>query len=214
MTDIPIIFSGPMVRAVLNGRKTMTRRILKPQPERFSIDDQGTLCDIGIEHIEGDRRPRIRLGRVITLQEVRWAVGDRLWVRENLSLGATSQAWKYSADDKLISMEWPDHRVAQMVGWAHHQERDYCPSIHMPRWASRLTLVVTALKIEPVQDISDDDVLAEGGELQDDENYYRCWRRIWVSVNGRESWDANPIVVAITFTVHKQNIDQISAKAA
>jgi len=208
MTDHPIIFSAPMILALLAGRKTMTRRIR--WTGKKAADDQG-------------------------FRESPWArvkPDARLWVREGLALGATSNAWKYRADDTLISMTWPDHRVAQMVAWAHHQERETIPSIYMPRWASRLTLVVTATKIERLQDISAIDAIAEGlvrVPLEDrlDVQYrwqpYPCsssypdpieaFAMLWTAVHDAEAWRSNPEIVALSFEVHKQNIDSMKEAA-
>lgn len=125
MTDIPIIFSAPMVRALLAGRKTMTRRLAWRE---------GRLSTIS----EGMDIPS-------PWQKVR--PGDRLWVRENMKWSEFKDCWLYSADEAEVSLDADDPRIAKMIGWAHHREQDYCPSIHMPRWASRLTLIVTAAKI-------------------------------------------------------------------
>jgi hypothetical protein len=230
VTDIPIIFSAPMILALLAGRKTQTRRLL--YTERKSKDGMVTGATRLIGH------PPQTFGRWPNKTPAHyWALsgwerakpGDRLWVREGLVLGATSNAWKYCADDTLISMTWPDHRVAQMVAWAHHQEREAVPSIHMPRWASRLTLVVTATKIERLQKISEDDARAEGAMFHDGHGVgHSGWRhdyrdvhanarssfaRLWRDLHGKEAWDANPEVVALSFRVYKQNIDAMKEAA-
>ena len=193
-TDRPIIFSAPMVRALLDGRKTMTRRLAWTW---FNHPLQGT--------------------KASPWQKAR--PGDRLWVREHMRLGATSTAWCYAADDKLISLDWPDHRVAQMVGWAHHQERASVPSIHMPRWASRLTLTVTAARIERLKEISEADARAEGTDKPilphwAEFPYRSAFRGLWNELHGDDAWHANPEVVAISFRCRRANIDQMPKEVA
>ncbi len=226
--DRPIIFSAPMVRALLEGRKTQTRRILKPQPVPFKVEG-GSYCDVYLTQNECDPLPRVTLGRVITKQEVRFAPGDRLWVRENFmprpGLGAIARP-HYRADPEANRPEWRGL-------WK--------PSIHMPRWASRLTLLITAVKIERVQDISDEDAKAEGMVFVDHGlNRYGQQREgwhsdpgearrgpdcclgtarfafgnLWVALHGAGAWAENPFVVAITFKVMKANIDAPEAREA
>jgi hypothetical protein len=225
VSDLPIIFSAPMVRALLDGRKTMTRRILKPQPKRFLID--GVPSPITIMQLEG-QRPRIAIGRVLTVQGVRWAPGDRLYVRENfqlLSFGdyAVTKGQpcdiRYAATDALADCD----RDVRGYPWR--------PSIHMPRWASRLTLVVTATKIEPIRSINDRQSEEEGVEGV----YGKGWKNydqktwagvatwpsptgsfcsLWSSLHGLKSWNDDQEVVALTFTVHKVNIDEMAKEAA
>lgn len=213
MTDRPILFSAPMIKALREGRKTQTRRVLKPQPEPFMVDDKP--CEVALEHYEHDPLPRVRLGRVITKQEVRFAVGDRLWVRETFS-GAhelrhlpprdwCSPFW-YWADGNPDDGDWTKPK----------------PGIHMPRWASRLTLVVSSVKIERLQDISLLDAMAEGCEIRQmwlfgmegEERRQvgvRSFQSVWENVNGADSWRSNPFVVAVSFHVYRKgdyNLDK------
>jgi hypothetical protein len=207
MTDIPIIFSAPMVRALLDGRKTMTRRLAwRDLPTR-----------------DGAYAGEIKTRHPSPWQKVR--PGDRLWVRESLYRGQTTTAWCYTADNKLIALEWADHRVAQMVAWAHHKEGGSCPSIHMPRWSSRLTLTVTAARIERLQAISEEDARAEGvarfrsgdtvmygiavpqGHELAGLSARETFTSLWCDLHGPSAWVANPEVVALTFSVEKINID-------
>lgn len=189
MTDIPIIMSGPMVLAALAGHKTMTRRLAE-KPTRTALVHEDD--------------PPLRMTVPSRWQRVR--PGDRLWVRE--ALNWSKRGWVYKADGALIQMNHDDPRVAQMVAWAHHKEQEYAPSIHMPRWASRLTMVVTASKIEPVYDISDDDIRAEG-IIETDTSWLNAWRQLWESIHGPKHWDSNTDVVAISFKVHQGNIDRL-----
>lgn len=163
MVDRPILFSGPMVRAQLEDRKTNTRRVLKPQPVPFMTCDNRP-CAVGLLQIEGHAEPHITLGRVVTERRVRWAVGDRLWVREawrcnGWASDVATIFYQASERDGYTAMceQYPvlDRRPLRVTG-------TWRPSIHMPRWASRLTLIVTGLKIEHLQDISEADALAEG----------------------------------------------------
>lgn len=200
MTVKPIIFSAPMVRAILARTKTQTRRVLKPQPN--VMNGGAPLYDgRGSYSIEGGWK------------RIPYAPGDLLWVREKIER-ANGEAVGYPADGTwLPNTPW---------SWA----RASLPSIHMPRWASRLTLDVIGVKIERLQDISEADARSEGcglyvpghGFVQPEDlaegysNYLSPrmgFEVIWTEINGSGSWAANPWVVAITFTVHKINIDEL-----
>lgn len=185
MTDRPIIFSAPMVRALLDGRKTQTRRILKPA--KYSFDNNIKLPD-------GANKGEVRLN---------WAIGDRLWVREAVCW-VSAHGWKYRADNDDLS----DFRAQGEVSkWA--------PSIHMPRHASRLTLIVSAVRVQRLQEISEADAQAEGAQAigaeegpdEDERSFVWGFQKLWTSIHGPGAWDANPWVCAIGFTVHRQNID-------
>lgn len=190
MTDKPIIFSAPMVRALLAGTKTQTRRVLKPQP----VWDNGAL---GIEDKAGrwifcantergfaEGLPRSRF-------KMPYAPGDRLWVRE---------AW---ASDGMVGVRY------YATDDVHELRRKRSP-IHMPRWASRLTLLVTDVRVQRLQEISRGDAMEEGcpfANMADGPNPRDWYRDIWNSIHGPDAWDANPWVAAISFTVHRCNID-------
>lgn len=154
--DRPILFSTPMVRTILAGRKTMTRRILKPKFDK-------------------------------------WQVGDRLWVRETYCLvdGRVVYAADCDADTLEINRgEWK-------------------PSIFMQRKYSRILLEITELMREQLQDISEADAKREGVEPEGDywgnditlNSYRNGFCSIWEKINGRDSWEQNPEVVAIGFKV-------------
>lgn len=174
MKERPILFSAPMVRALLDGRKTQTRRVVKPQPTATREEAIRTYGKGGTFILEagffGVRCPYGQLG-------------DRLWVRE--TWGACAGSPVYRADDNATC---PDGGR-----WK--------PSIHMPRWASRITLEVTGVRVERLQDISEEDAIAEGvPEQRGDPWAFQC---LWDSINGareRCSWAANPWVWAITFS--------------
>lgn len=152
-------------------------------------------------HLDGDPLPRITVGRVITLQEVHFVVGDRLWVRETFSIG--------------------DERVGEVFyradGCYEHAEcaGSWKPSIFMPRAVSRLTLTVTDVRVQRLQDISTRDVNAEGIDTRQyrgagqafDQWAINEYAALWDEINGPNSWDTNPFVVALTFNVRKGNID-------
>jgi hypothetical protein len=222
MTDRPILFSAPMVRALLAGTKTQTRRILNPQP---TVNTSGLLI--------WERKGWFVQGKpsdVAIAQRIH--VGDRLWVREGWRCNgwATDVAtifYAASEGDGYTAMceQYPvaDRRPLRVTaGWR--------PSIHMPRWASRLTLTVTEVRVERLQDISEADCVAEGIEWMTrtaSGNFYRhfdapgmpimafgAYRSLWNHINGAGAWDVNPWVVAYTFTVQRSNIDQMAEVAA
>lgn len=245
MRDIPIIFSGPMVRALLDGRKTMTRRLA------------GTWRKVADPVQKGNRLQAFR--------QTSWTLVkpcDRLWVREahdyaswdedgdfvvRYSEDGTKSKW-ISPQDGDVSQDLMERLCGQFdKAGVPKDERGYYttpakpfgkPSIHMPRWTSRLTLIVTAVKTEKLQDMIPEDAIAEGMKgitkdgrlvkygipdrdgLPGTDNHgwpWEDWRispvdafeRLWTNLHGADAWSENPDVVAITFTVHKQNIDAL-----
>jgi hypothetical protein len=201
-----------MVRALVDGRKTQTRRIINPQP---CIRPEINECSGYFEVYNGDELAgRLRM-RILT--------GDRLYVREH---------WRTSGSlDKTSPRDLPqsaailfeaDGKPAPVWRGKHRQ------AMHMPKWASRLTLTVTDVRVERLQDISEEDAHAEGcpvtwdgkpydpppPEVDSWQGYGRAsYCLLWSKINGPGSWDANPWVVAYTFTVHRGNIDQIARAA-
>ena len=223
MTDIPIIFSAPMVRALLDdGRKTMTRRLAWQPSHKAALVG----CDYSSEELEDfdargwnveQRGQMTYVSKPTPWQRVK--PGDRLWSRESLQSFAREPraTAQYVADITAV----PHRGVVE--GWcdgsAYWQwPRKALPSIHMPRWASRLTLIVTATKIERLQGISETEAEAEGVRLNLDVTPVKTWRGafcdVWCSLHGIGAWKANPEVVALTFTVHKQNIDTLAKAQA
>ena len=189
----PILFSGPMVRAILDGRKTMTRRIVKPQPHAGVR--QSPFVPSGLEDGHG-KELRCPCGQP----------GDRLWVRETW---AAPHAYDH-LPPRMISQEARIHYTAT-------EERGgllWRSSIHMPRWVSRITLEITAVRVERLQDISEADALAEGiykplgsqfwhtnpsANILPGETPQWAYRNLWETINGPGSWDANPWVWVIEF---------------
>jgi len=199
--DIPIIFSAPMVQALLAGRKTMTRRLAWQDVKGALRDTDRISLDDG-------------MFRATPWQNVK--PGDRLWVRESFSgpyawAAVPPSGWGWTTMQRPPIWYWADGNPSD-GDWTKPR-----PSIHMPRWASRLTLVVTDTKIEPLQAISEADATAEGwkGRWPGSPPDARGWfALLWQSLHGTASWHANPEVVAIPFRVIHANIDAPEAQAA
>lgn len=216
MSDRPILFSAPMVRALLAGTKTQTRRALKRQPEQnsaglFVLDGPNGFSQAKATDVPSSYE---------TLGLVRIAGGDRLWVREcwRTIIHVDGLAPREISASRPIFYE-ADNRPPEGRGKIR-------ASIHMPRWASRLTLAVTEIRVQRLQDISEEDAIAEGpgfvgkisGEVCESVAAHRLggprWRNardwyadLWDSINGAGAWDANPWVVAVSFTASARNID-------
>lgn len=189
MNEKPILFSGEMVKAILDGRKTQTRRVVKPQPPE-GYRQWGRCINGNVaftDHpLQGEK------GNVINVRGPYGDVGDRLWVRESMYMDKDG-VWLYSADDDFVGCDRDDELA--MISWAHHKETEHCPSIHMPRWASRITLEITGVRVERLQDITDDDAKAEGvGGVG-------TFGVLWNEINAKRghSWDTNPWVWVIEF---------------
>lgn len=237
MADRPIIFSAPMVRALIEGRKTQTRRLLKlagrapefigprgcqDDPTCWGWEDSNHGDFVTLEKEEGQRMGwRDWRGA--------YATGDRLWVRESFV-----RYHDLDETDMRVGPLKTAYRADGVFRWldadtdTFHDTPPWKPSIHMPRWASRLTLTVTEVRVQRLQDISEADAIAEGVErLQVSTGQNRFSREVtgkwegwfnaptaqevfanlWNSLHGPRAWDANPWVVALTFTVEQRNID-------
>lgn len=205
MKERPILFSALMVRAILDGRKTVTRRIVKPQP--LWVADPS----VPFKTADCDPRGIIRCPY--------GQPGDRLWVRE---------AWQCVQEDRkgqrrCLSVPLPGTLVtapnSPMAGrWIEYLATPsseppprWRPSIHMPRWASRILLEVVSVRVERLNDISEADARAEGARSADPVTGRECildpslgsyrlhYRDIWEQINGPGSWEANPWVWVVEF---------------
>jgi hypothetical protein len=210
MKERPMIFSDPMIRAILEGRKTMTRRVVKPQPAGDTVTWGCTTAHPGFGFLFG--------------KEKEWRncpygePGDRLWIKE--SLRGDGQPgnmrpgiMRYVADGAAVSGPLGE------AFWRY--KRPLLTARYMPRWASRLTLEVAGVRVERVQDITEEDAIAEGafaqGKCGDDpvsdlwtmtgEGWRYNWaqeafRTYWDSLNDKRpgaSWEENPWVWVVEF---------------
>ncbi len=212
----PILFSAPMVRAILEGRKTQTRRIIK-------LADS---WDVGPNYAGECWPVRKRGNELQRMPCPKGTVGEHLWVRENwaTSIDAESNAVIiYQADSIAyhILSECDGDGDPVDHGWKAKEAiapARWRPSIHMPRWASRIKLEITGVRVERLNDISEEDGVAEGIESQTSETFndtvfrnyekgQQCWtksaigsyRSLWDSINGPGAWDANPWVWVVEF---------------
>lgn len=201
MTDRPIIFSAAMIRALLDGRKSQTRRLLKPQPPEWvkRMTHEGRCGWIG----SGDGHG--------TLMHVPYAVGDRLWCREGFSYG-----WPVEENHQLPECNQEHAITYRTDGNRPFGGGKWHSPIHMPRWASRLTLTVTEVRVQRLQEISEADAVADGiepgrrlscGGMSHTAVDIFC--DIWTSIHGPEAWALNPWCAVLSFTVHRCNIDQM-----
>lgn len=217
MTERPILFSAPMVRAILDGNKTQTRRIVKHRKD-IKLGCDIAPCELAGEVNQGDYR-----------NSAYGEPGDQFWVRE--TWGVVSHTW----DDAGNLVSWVPGRPAKAIHempygsgyynghviyaadgrheWAGDDDgggeprSHWRPSIHMPRAASRITLEVTRIRIERLQTISEADCRAEGcagghGSIPG-YNYSATpsehFQHIWTSINGITAWTSNPWVCVIEF---------------
>lgn len=162
MKERPILFGSEMVRAILDGRKTQTRRVMKPQPDTtHNGEPYWHVGGLRVGHITNPESARVGNN---PLKCPYGKPGDRLWVRE------TWQQVSRFGDGQLRTITEPDSCAGGLLYAATNKKEEppkWRPSIFMPRWASRITLEVTDVRVEGVQDISEEDAIAEGiGEFQ------------------------------------------------
>ncbi len=199
MKEHPILFNGEMVRALLDGRKTQTRRVFKPH-RMFAkrIIEQVIMSSGGANYWI---KNYLRTG---LLRKCPYGVpGDRLWVRETWAIRDCGAKVSVKAE------AWPDCWPIQRLEYPATQKKDHRsnkrPSIFMPRWACRTILEVTDVRVERVQDISEDDAINEGiekWEVYDGSlTPVRIFRDLWESINAKRGfgWDKNPWVWVVSF---------------
>ena len=211
----PIIFSANMVRAILDGRKTQTRRVVKPQPLPIPGDVPPAPGDNGWWWSCNAARSMIQMREMPSFCPYGTS-GDRLWVRE------TWQARHVSIDPETGYRDdvWAAESIPKSnesgywgVAYAatdesaedHKDDRGFAwrPSVHMPRWAARILLEITQVRVERLQDISEDDVQAEGctgspfGPAADK----MLFPTLWDSINKATPWESDPWVWALSFKV-------------
>lgn len=226
MKERPILFNTPMVQAILAGHKTQTRRIVKPQPT-VCEDARGghywpSNAVQSMVHVEKELQDYDGIWRgLIDDCNPFGGVGDRLWVRETWSTvnlyGEIALAYKadgevtrvvenesFQDEDGLINYDDPRLEKYSFAAWADDllegKEGNWKPSIHMPRWASRIRLEIINIRVERLNDISEADCLKEGvGSpiLRDCKK--PKFMQLWESINGEGSWDKNPWVWVVEF---------------
>lgn len=206
----PILFSGPMVRAILDGTKTQTRRAVTPQPPDATTN--GTPYT-GYQHstLPGHSRGYDLTAYVDNPRYIGdcpyGAPGDLLWVRETWR-AYLKRCEVNTANFRAYDMD-PSPETSDIVYKVDvDTSKDFCPwrpSIHMPRWASRITLRVTNVRVQRLQEISYSDAMAEGvceGSGHGMRSESRRWfSELWDSLNAKRghSWESNPWVWAVTF---------------
>ncbi len=229
----PILFSGAMIRALLDDLKDKTRRVVKLDvPEDadevffWSGDDLRAAGHRNVAETGCWARRNGRDGYLRFLGPCPYGVpGDLLWVRESCWIYGE---WHEDGRTPTGRRRWRFKAIGQQVRFANPRDEgepiahlgggpgwSYRNSIHMPRWASRITLRITDVRVKRLNDISEEDAQAEGvrstfGEPFDPSSSLTDRRRfelLWNHINGPGSWDANPWVWALTLKVHHQNVD-------
>jgi hypothetical protein len=205
----PIIFSGPMVRAILAGAKTQTRRLIKPQPGPDIDPDRLRSCrPMRRELYTFLGNPDLNPPCEISIRP-RWFVGDRLWVREAFVIGydVDDSGYLVMTDkdgDELPEKAW--YRATESDGFTWMTDEGWRTeripwksAIHMPRWASRITLEITGVKVERLQALNEWDAFSEGAPACEG-SHVAAFAGIWESIHGPGSWAANPWVWVLTFS--------------
>ncbi len=204
----PILFNTPMVKAILEGRKTQTRRVMRRQPdkvERFKHGVETADTDARYAILRCYNRPKMFkkcnsgwfADASYKTPFTEFNVGDHLWVRET---------WRKYDCDECPCYEYcncPPHGTYLYYADCLDDEAKWKPSIHMPRSASRILLDITNIRVERVQDISEADATAEGMIADDDYCAEEYFSILWNELNGwaEKGWNANPWVWCIEFRV-------------
>lgn len=227
MKERGMIFNGEMVRAILDGRKKQTRRIMKVQPsDGFHPTHNGYNLDLnahwytpGVVDKNGYLQPAKKDVFGVADENEGYtcpfgAVGDRIWVREAFQGPLVSEELleEYRAyPEKFENPEYCEYAAdggprPEYCDLDDNLRHGWRPSIHMPRWASRITLEITGVRVERLRDLSEDDAKSEGitpssGGVLPGWEYRINFRDLWMSIYGADNWEANPWVWVIEFKV-------------
>jgi hypothetical protein len=196
MTERPILFTGPLVRAIIDGTKTQTRRLVKGEALKWLSPETGF-------------SPEFVAMRENHLCPYGYA-GDQLWVRETYQPDPPDDgtwhgtAWRGCKGSPVSEIPERFQKAAHCLyraSWEGPSLVGWRPSIYMPRWASRIQLELTRVWVERLQYISDADAQSEGVSPAGDNwgAHVSAYRRLWESINGAGSWDANPWVWCLEF---------------
>ena len=215
MKERGMIFNGEMVRAILDGRKTQTRR-----PVRFPVLDKNLGCELAGNELAGE------LSAGNYLNSAFGRPGDRIWVRETWAILGNEDGCCIDWEEKLCKADersaariyrasceqkpgnyglWsiPDDADWKPHTKDHQYEGAWRPSIHMPRWASRILLEITDVRVERLQSITLGDICKEVGcglyDFRPATYGFQVWEELWKSIYGTENWQANPWVWVIEF---------------
>lgn len=217
MRERPILFSGPMVRAIIEGRKTVTRRAIKHQPD-VPVTDAIPRRDYPHGPATVDWYWRPQHGHLNGVPSNGWDFkcpygqpGDRLWVREAWAADAQVNAVAPRDLSQGEPILYPADGAIRQTGCAMISKGKTRPSIHMPRWASRILLEITEVRVERLHAIGPWEARAEGvhGDVR---KWFatdaggpafntpeQAFQHLWSSINGAESWAANPWVWVVEF---------------
>ncbi|AUX87028.1 hypothetical protein C3F34_13965 [Acinetobacter sp. ACNIH2] len=195
MKERPILFNAPMVKAILEGRKTQTRRSISPQPslvmgegKHSTYAYRGGMYALDLYASNSNILSKCPFGKI----------GDRLWVRETFRLFDSEECPHADFPCGCPSWGTPLYRASHDCG----DGEKWTPSIHMPRSASRILLEITKIRVERLQDISESDYLKEGvGSPILRYCKKPKFMQLWESINGADSWAANPWVWVVEFKV-------------
>ncbi|MCD2482085.1 hypothetical protein LRN34_15045 [Enterobacter kobei] len=240
MKERGMIFNGEMVRAILDGRKTQTRRVMKVQPSDgfhpthngYDLDLNANWYTPSVVDKNGYLQPAKKDVFGVADENEGFtcpfgAVGDHIWVRETFQGPLVSEELfeEYSAyPEKFENPEYCEYAAdggprPEYCDLDDNLRHGWRPSIHMPRWASRLTLEITSVRVERLNGISETDAEAEGIDMEalfDAQDCYDCiadhnmtgrptatgaFKYLWESIYGEENWQANPWVWVIEFKV-------------
>lgn len=208
MKERPIIMGAESVLAILEGRKTQTRRVINPQPSvtyqwwrgllRRGWHGEGSTlfqADYPLRH----------------MPKCRWQVGDRLWVRETWRVGMREDPyWRYKGVQYKADELCPENEKDELPLLVLPEAKDmevspsWRPPMFMPRWASRINLEITDIRVERLPDISNKDAKAEGVQrevIAGHEYYLGNYHDLWNSLNAKRGypWESNPWVWVVTF---------------
>ncbi|WP_322067523.1 hypothetical protein [Burkholderia cenocepacia] len=223
MRERPILFSGPMVRAILEGRKTQTRRVIRCQPPADVAPITVSRYHPTVVDRRGDEAPGAEIVGAFS-DDGEWGCkspfgepGDRLWVRETcraVELESGLDGVHYPADGAFRAIEDSSDAAGRWIElYAYRgQTGATVPAIHMPRWASRITLEITGVHAERLRGISEADACAEGVTIEDRHTVGYCagehlppsiraFRELWDGLNAARGhgWEANPWVWVVEF---------------